>query len=291
MTTLNSSATKNDYLKASAELISEFAKQATGTTLSCPTYGQGELTAVTGPTFGDVIFAITFANCTKSFKPSVSLPRKFLTFVDPTIKELYETYLIAGQELDTSWAEIAVVREAERQELLKLEEEAKKKAEAEAKAEAKRQAKISKVRESFEELKTSYKAFGDENEDFWYSIGWLAKHAGTVLAKMPEYLETDFVNYFGDVPRMIIDSKKKTSGGFSYQWSYEFKFSLKKVKEIPLSLHGIVPLDKKVISNTKYIWGLVRDYGFSFGKEQDIELIKSYVPNQYITNFEQGYAS
>ena len=33
MTTLNPNATNKDYLDASAEIISEFAKRATGTTL------------------------------------------------------------------------------------------------------------------------------------------------------------------------------------------------------------------------------------------------------------------
>lgn len=294
MTTLNPNATNKDYLDASAEIISEFAKRATGTTFECPTFGPGTLTTVSGKTFSDVTFAITFADVTKSFKPSVSLPRKFLSFVDPEIKELYETYLTASKELDASWSVIEAEHEAQRQELLRLEAEAKKKAEAEAKAAAKLQAKIDKTRESFREaMVASHEFFETAPETLWFNIGWLAKHAGVLFAKMPEYLEDDFIRQFGDVPRMIIDSKKRTSGGFAYQWTYEFKFSLKKVKEVPISLHNIVPADKKpyIISKTSLLGKLVRDYGFNFNKTQDVDLIKSYVPTQYMINFEHGYAS
>lgn len=120
-------------------------------------------------------------------------------------------------------------------------------------------------------------------------IGWMAKHLTSVRAAMPDYAEKWFVGRFGDVERYVVNSKKKTSGGFAYQWGLGLKLTFDEDVKGPLEQRA-TSKNKKVIDNVAFVWDLVENYGFQFGKEQNISQIKAEVPEQYLPDFEKGYA-
>jgi hypothetical protein len=88
------------------------------------------------------------------------------------------------------------------------------------------------------------------------------------------------------------DSKAKSVGGFAKKWNWSFSCSIKKLKgvTVPAYLQTVTTDISKGIHNTSFIWDLVENYGFKFGKEQDIEKIRSCVPTEHIAFFENGLA-
>jgi hypothetical protein len=122
------------------------------------------------------------------------------------------------------------------------------------------------------------------------ALGWIAKHAKNIKASMPDYMETWFIKIFGqDAERYVVDSTKKTSGGFDFQWSLGINITF----DSPVS--GILEQratskNKKSINNVAFAWDLIENYGFVFGKKQDYEKIKSEIPTKYLEDFERGYA-
>jgi hypothetical protein len=44
------------------------------------------------------------------------------------------------------------------------------------------------------------------------------------------------------------------------------------------------------LTDTSFVWELVDNYGFKFGKTQDLEAVRSCVPSEYISEFELGLA-
>ena len=127
--------------------------------------------------------------------------------------------------------------------------------------------------------------------EFYYALGWMTKHVGTITAKLPDYLEDCFIKYFGDVPRTIFDSKRRSPAGWQYQWSWCFIASLKKVDSIPSVLIPYMNDTQKAIVKTSFIWNLIDDYGFQFGKIQDMNKILNNIPATYINDFYAGYAA
>ncbi|MBO7079739.1 MAG: hypothetical protein J6W64_08035 [Bacilli bacterium] len=195
--------------------------------------------------------------------------------------------------------------------LLKVlcEKEAKEKAEYEAeqrRIEEEKQAKIKeeKMKEKAEKKKKELLDYtktldrtasciytGDE---FYIALGWLAKHTKKISAVMPDYLEDWFVNVFGnDAERKAVDSKLKTSGGFQYQWSLAVTLDLDTNENIPLILTQYLSKSEtkkgKRLSNTEFIYKIAKDYGFKFGKVQDLDEIKKYIPTNMLEDFNLGY--
>ena len=70
--------------------------------------------------------------------------------------------------------------------------------------------------------------------------------------------------------------------------SWSFKVTLKKAENIPAILSTYLNPTGKAIASTAFVWDLVDDYGFQFGKKQDVEKIKQTVPAQYVSMFEAG---
>lgn len=202
-----------------------------------------------------------------------------------TLQNLFDEYLTEWTKLDeTRKAEIKAKREAEIE-----AREAKKKAQADAKkAEAFEQKKKRDIKDFEEKLKLS-KPMSLASE-FYISLGWLAKHTGTVSAALPDYLESTFVSHFGDVPRRVVDSQKKGPAGWTSQWTSSFALSLKKPDIIPAMFEQYLNPSRKALTDTSFVWELVDNYGFKFGKTQDLEAIRSCVPSDYISEFELGLA-
>jgi hypothetical protein len=174
----------------------------------------------------------------------------------------------------------------------RLQREAEKKAEEERKAEEKYQKLKEKTIQDFDNLAKQERTKCATGE-FYYNLGWLAKNIGTISAALPDYLLGAFERYFGtDYTPTVVDSRKKTINGNPMQWAMSMKASIaKKAQEtIPALFNDYLNPAHTTLTSTSFIWDLVDNYGFSFGKKQDVEKIKASIPTTYLSQFEAGYA-
>jgi hypothetical protein len=72
------------------------------------------------------------------------------------------------------------------------------------------------------------------------------------------------------------------------QWTFGFTATLRKPENIPAALIAHLGSTGKQIADTSFIWDLVDNYGFQFGKQQDIDKIRSHVPSDFLSFFEAG---
>lgn len=279
--------TKEAYLTAETQLISSFGDYIINADVTCVAYGDGKITAYSGDTFNTVIVDIAFNELVKRFSllhimTMADNPKAFIKFTDEELVTAWQTAWTVHTELTTSYKEYeATVKQ--------MAIEAAKKAAEERKAQAKYQKLKDKAIRNFEAIQNRVEKELTQSDEFYYALGWLTKHVGTMTATIPDYLESAFQKYFGaDAIHTLIDAKKKTSGGYAMQWSWSFKATLKKAKNIPSILSSYLNSTGKSIANTAFIWDLVDDYGFQFGKKQDVEKIKNTVPAQYMSMFEAG---
>ena len=203
------------------------------------------------------------------------------------------------QEFQAAYYEAYITRQLEATRKARQEAEEKREAEIAAKKAAIEAEKLEKKKIAFEKHKEKMiqefdsfaRAFKPVNtaDEFYYSLGWLTKHVGTVSAAMPDYLEHSFVKCFGpEAPKRLVDSTKVGPTGFTSQWTYSFTASLKKPENIPALLTSYLDATAKKIANTQFIWELVENYGFKFGKVQDVDAIRAKIPVSYIDKFEAG---
>jgi hypothetical protein len=258
-------------------------------TVKHKTYGEGQLTFVKAPLLSPALYAtIDFATGTKTFSLDVVFSSQLLTMPE----DLTEILL----EAQTAYKADFLAREQAQKEADRIIREealaAEKKAEEDKKAEDAYQRRKAKALREFEELSEQVVPT-DVTEDFYYALGWLARHIGTLTAIIPDYLSSAFEKYFGsDAPKTLVDGRAKTSGGYAKQWSWEFKCTIKKLKEteVPECLKNVTTDFSKGIHNTSFLWNLVANYGFQFGKTQDLDKIRSCIPSDYVSFFEAGLA-
>lgn len=181
---------------------------------------------------------------------------------------------------------------------------------AEAEAEIKRRMKEAqdelekqkKQAEKYEKYKTNVLLKLKELPDnkvrlgigFYGVLGWLASHMTNLTAALPDFAEPWFKAYFGDAPARVVDQSKKSPSGWISQWGLSFTIHLKKNAKdsIPMLLREYTDRNEaKNVSDTRFIFTLLTDYGFKIGKEQDINEIKRYIPAQYMGEFDEGYAA
>ena len=257
-------------------------------------YGPGTITGINGATLANLMFTITFdSGIIKEYSAKVAcFQTKALTFVNEADYQLFNDYCEAYKDIEKAEAEVANIDATAKQEAYKAARQAEKDAEAAKKADKAYEAKKQKACKDFEEMSKSVKATLNPADEFFYALGWLAKHTSTVSAHLPDYLADAFAKHFGSETHChVVDSKKKGPAGYTSQWSWSFAASLKKHDDIPCCLVQYLNPTGKAITDTSFIWDLVDNYGFQFGKKQDIELITSNIPNDYITSFEEGYAA
>jgi len=120
-------------------------------------------------------------------------------------------------------------------------------------------------------------------------VGWMAKHLTSIRAAMPDFMEKWFVGKFGDVERYVVDSKKRTVNGNPMQWGLSLKLTFNTEVVGPLEVKA-TSQNKKTIDNVAFVWDLIENYGFQFGKEQNISQIKAEIPEENLVDFEKGYA-
>lgn len=154
--------------------------------------------------------------------------------------------------------------------------------------EKKKQARIKKVMSNYRALKNTDCDL-KLNTNFYTMLGWLAKNTGSIHATVPEYLEDAFLKDFGkDAPHLLVDSSKKTSGGYDMQFTFSFKMTVKDAENAPISIATKLS-GKQSINDTAFIYMLCDEYGFKFGKEQDYDTILANIPEQYQAEFNVGY--
>lgn len=173
-----------------------------------------------------------------------------------------------------------------------------------AKYEAKKAAKEKEALErKIEDMKASVIASAErlsarEHEDrianeFYVSLGYIAKHAKKFTAKMPDYLNNWFITQFGtEAERSLVDSTKRTVNGFPMQWALSMTISLDTNDNMPAYLMQYLSSQKKEIkdiANTEFVYDLVSDYGFKFGKEQNLDSVLENIPEDEVESFNIGY--
>lgn len=265
---------------------SDLAALAYPFTVKHRTYGEGQLTFVKAPLTGGSLYAtIDFAVGTKTISLDMVFANNLLELPEILFDILVETQTIYK-------ADFIEREEAQRLADRQAREEAKaaaKKAEEDKKNEEKYQRTVAKAVKDFTARAQAERTVSTVDE-FYYSLGWLTKHAGTVTAALPDYLENSFLGHFGNVPRRVVDSKHRGPAGWQAQWSWSFTIALKKPDLIPAFLAGKLNPSKKAVSDTSFVWDLVDNYGFQFGKTQDVEKIRSHVPASCLASFEAGLA-
>lgn len=277
--------TKDEYDATESLLTEKLCDFVLGAELKCFLYdGTGKVITATGTAFNNIFLKIQFDTGRNSqFSLLHIINSKATKFIDT---EKYEVFNLALEVHNLNTKLFNTFEENVRQQL----REAEKKAEAERRAEVNYKKKKDKALKDFETLantKTEISAV----DDFYYALGWLAKHIGSMTAILPDYLGPAFEKYFGiEAPKTLVDSRAKTSGGYAKQWSWEFKCTLRNLKEtvVPASIQTVTTDFSKGIHNTSFLWNLIQNYGFQFGKKQDIEKIRNTIPAQYISSFEEG---
>lgn len=278
--------TKDEYDATESLLAEKLCDFVLGAELKCFLYGTGKVITATGTELKNTILTVQFetglTNCF-SLLHIISNNSKATNFPDT---EMYEVFNLTLEIHKLNVTLFNIFESNVRQQL----REAEKKAEAERRAEVTYKKKKDKALKDFETLANA-KTEISTVDDFYYALGWLAKHIGSMTAILPDYLGPAFEKYFGtEAPKTLVDSRAKTSGGYAKQWSWEFKCTLRNLKEtvVPASIQTVTTDFSKGIHNTSFLWNLIQNYGFQFGKKQDIDQIKNTIPSQYIPSFEAG---
>ena len=268
----------------------ELAALAYPYTVNHRIYGEGQLTEVNAPSIGNSLFAtIDFAAGTKKFALDTALTGNLLTMPEILTDILVEAQTIFKADFIERETEKRTIERKAREEA----EAAKKKTEADKKAEQQLQKAKASALAEFDELASQTRPVSD-SDCFYYSLGWLTAHVGTVKAAIPDYLQSVYENHFGtDTKPYVYDSTKRTSGGYRYQWNLGITARLHKkgLTEAPSPINEYISEASHggvVIAKTSFLWDLIDNYGFQFGKAQDLEKIRSCVPTDYIEFFEAG---
>lgn len=275
--------TREEFIEVQAMLTADFAIAMLGAELCSKTLGTGYVKSTIGKSMETAIFEVAFESGDTKNYLAASIPSiGFLKFTDESVAALYDTFMSEQYKLKAQYNK--ATEEAQRR-----EKENKKKADQLKKAEANYERLKAKSIQDFEELTKRAKQVVTETDEFYYALGWLAANARTVSAVLPDYLESAFVKHFGDdAPHRVVDSKKRSPAGWQQQWSWAFKISLKNPEAIPAMLNQYVGTTGKEITKTSFIWDLVSDYGFKFGKKQDTLDIMRCVPIEYVPMFNEG---
>jgi hypothetical protein len=278
-----------NWADLSADLTAELNKLITEPISAChKKYGECKVSCLVvsiNENNFNILADFAFADETKKLALNVLLKNGLIQIDDYESFEILANFITDCLELQ---AEVKTVY----RDRVSAKFEADRQAKELAKQEAKRKATMEKNIHDFEVL-TRQDRTKCATGEFYYALGWLAKHCGVITAKLPDYLGKSFESYFGsDVPKTLVDTSGKTSGGFAKQWSWEFVCSIKKAKdlEVPPIIRDTTSDITKGIHNTSFVWDLVANYGFQFGKTQDLEKIRESIPVHCLEYFEKGYA-
>jgi hypothetical protein len=278
----------NDWKALSADLTAELTENLVGHVYAIhKTLGPCEISGITiSINESNLIFLADciFGPQTKKLAINVLLANKLIEIAEPNGTVLSD-FISACTELQKEVHEITLDRN-------EVKAEESRKAAEEAKQEAKYQAAKEKAIQEFEVMTRKDKSVSATGE-FYYNLGWLAKNVGTVSAALPDYLLKYFENHFGtEANPTVVDSRKRTVNGYPIQWALSMKASVPKkvVDSIPAFLKQYLNPTGNALTNTTFIWDIVENYGFQFGRKQDLEKIRATIPATCLEQFEKGFA-
>ena len=285
MAAYNLNSIHEDFETDKTRLISDFIQKITGAEVTNQLLGPGKIVSCLNVcnTLESLVVTVHFdLNETKNYGLAAALASGSTKFADTSLDDLWNEFVSEQYKLKGQY------NKAVEDEQCRQKEEAKK-AEQLKKAEAKNKTLKEKAIKDFEALTQQARKAVAQQDEFYYALGWLTKHVGSVSATLPDYLEGAFVKHFGDeAPCRVVDSNKRTVNGNSMQWTFGFTATLRKAENIPAMLNQYLSCTGKAIANTSFIWDLVTDYGFKFGKKQDVAEIRKLVPDKYVDVFVEG---
>lgn len=283
-TVLNLENYQEAYTKAELDLTALVGPKTFSLEFNHPKYGLGKILSYRSEgTLDCLVVDIEFGLGIKQFSLAPILDR---ITNNTEIKEIWNEAYFVHTELKAKYIELDNTAK-------QLQHEAEKKAEEEKKFAEKYEARKEKALREFDELSKQSKSKLGTGE-FYYALGWLAKNTGTISAALPDYLLNSFERYFGtDYTPTVVDSKKRTVNGNPMQWAMSMKVAIPKKAQdsIPAVFLDYLNPNGTALTNTSFVWDLVDNYGFSFGKEQDLDKIKDNIPTHCIMAFENGLAA
>lgn len=273
---------RDDLALAQQTATNDVIDTIIGKEISHKAFGIGTIIngQISGPS---AVIEIDFGGETKRMVLSSMFgPSGFVTFVNESDEAIITDYyeLMAAMQTQCYKAEDEDRKAAKDAERLE-----KKRAQAQARMASMKEKAIEEVDAI---LAGDEKVEITEANEFYYTLGWLAAHCGTVTARMPDYLEDAFVRHFGDVERTVVDSTKVGPSGYTSQWRLSLDMSLVKADRIPATLDNFLNPARKKVSKTSFVWQLIDDFGFRFGRNQDVEAIRDTVPYPYLDDFDTG---
>lgn len=281
-----------DFETAKKNFCEDLTNEIKGISVNSKVYGDGTIEAaesLNNTTYIplDIIITINFTDVIKKFCVFTAMHSNFITMADKDFK-IFEA---VQEELDRFTNKIEDDRHAafeENRRIFAEKQAAKKKAEHDKRMESKRKSTQASAIRAVEKLKA---LSPDEVDDFYVCLGWIAKHTKNIEARLPDFLDSWFIKEFGDVQRRVIDSSKITSGGNLPQWTLSIKITIDTNDNMPASLIDMLGEESKKtrpISRTDYVYTLCKEYGFKFGKEQDLDAILDCIPSDKLDSFNFG---
>jgi len=245
-------------------------------------YGPGKITKIKcTENLGKPNLFLTFESEAKNTVFAYTIASKFLEFDETdalTLDNLMAEFL-------ENWLEFDANRKVEAEAARK----AKKEAEAQAKAEAESQKKLEATMAKLNRLQPEdISAVCGTPQTEYETIGWLAKHCTSIKPSMPAEAQGWFESKFGKVDNAkVYEAGAKTTGNnpMKYTLSITGCFDT----EVPSILRRYInDKNAKQICSVELFWTLVDKYGFQFGKKQDIDEIKKFIPDTYLADFDRG---
>lgn len=276
-----------EFDTAEIVLVDLFGEYIKGAEINSTIYGTGKVVGTSGYTLDQMLMEVAFAEETKKLLVLPVITGKVLCNKFADISEVGDAWDHAFDLHTDLFRKYVDMEKAER---AAKKEAAKKEARIKS-AEASFDKRMAKALKDFEEFSSREVTISKE-DDFYFALGWLANHMGVLTAKLPDYLGSAFEKHFGaETPKILIDGRAKTSGGYAKQWSWEFKCTINKLKNttVPVCIQHVTTDFSKGIHNTAFLWDLVSNYGFQFGKKrQDAGLIADCIPAKHLASFEAG---
>lgn len=277
----------------SAAMLQDLSSDLTNSKVTSRILGVGTITnvnklgTVNAGDF-DIFVTIDFEGIEKKFALFSAISNNFIN-IDDSVNDCLLDYTDAFDALNEANKERKRQSVADDVAAFEASEKAKKE-DAHIKR-MKNKAEMQKIAANNKAKKLSNTTFSTY-ANFYRDLGYVAKHVKKISAAIPDYLEKWFESEFGDAEKYVADTSKKTPSGIPPQFSIAIKIELDTNENIPKTLENMLSSETKnikSISNTEYGFSLCKEYGFKFGKEQDLEEIRSHVPAYEMQNFEFGY--
>ena len=278
--------TRENYHAVLAQMVADYAANVIGAEVYNHGSGYGRIVDcfASGTAFDSTVFTVHFDNAddndNKNYLAAFAIEHGGLVLTDKSLVDLWNDFMEQQYKLRAQYNKAVEDRQ-------RREKEAEAQQLKQQKLEKKRASMRAAAEKELANLLNS-RELVTKADEFYYMLGYLAAHIGTLTAKMPDFLEESFVKHFGDVKRTVVDSTKVGPAGYTSQWRLSMEASLVKAGDIPAMLNPYLSHNGKKVSKTDFVWGLVDDYGFQFGKKQDVNEIMDHIPVNFLAMFTAG---